>query len=78
MFVAPEGWSDEHPNVDCQPLPVHTRVEADGVLYVSSFWLPNAEEYEQLMKGGAVRLSFINGQPPVAVDVSPLADVQPT
>lgn len=67
VLGAPKGW--DQTELPCGALPV-TRVVADGVPHVVSFWQPTPEELKALAAGAPVELWVVgHTMPPVALAV---------
>lgn len=70
VLGAPLGWDQQQ--LPCGALPI-TRVVADGVPHVVSFWRPSPAELKALAAGALVELWVVgNTLPPVAVAVESL------
>lgn len=67
VLGAPAGWDQRE--LPCDALPV-TRVVADGVPHVVSFWRPSPDELAALAAGALVELWTVgHTTPPVALAV---------
>ncbi|CAG4887899.1 hypothetical protein [Paraburkholderia saeva] len=67
VLGAPAGWDQQE--LPCSALPI-TRVVADGVAHVVSFWRPTPDELKALAAGALVELWVVgHTMPPVALAV---------
>lgn len=67
VLGAPKGW--DQAELPCGALPI-TRVIADGVQHVVSYWRPTPEELKALANGALVELWVVgHTMPPVALAV---------
>lgn len=70
VLGAPKNW--DQAELPCSALPI-TRVVADGVPHVVSFWRPTPEELKALAAGALVELWIVGEtMPPVALAVEVL------
>lgn len=70
VLGAPKGWDQSE--LPCSALPI-TRVIADRVEHVVSFWRPTPDELKKLANGALVELWVVgHNMPPVALAVDAL------
>lgn len=70
-----EGMNCTYTAPDCFDLPAMAE-EGGGISQVTSFWKPSAEDLQILNAGGCVGLCVRGGQPPVALWVEQIQQLQ--
>lgn len=63
VLGAPEGW--DQGEIPCGALPITVERDAEGNVFLTSYWQLSDEERAAIAGGGLVRLTILNNSHPV-------------